>query len=426
VPVIGTRLGIMVMGLTDTIVVGRYSTTELGYVALGWAPTAVVLTTGIGLLSGVQVMTARRMGEGRPEATGAVVRRGVTYAFWLGLASTLILALFGPALIAATGVEPDLARGSGRVLVLFAWSLTPGLIAVVLSSYLEAIGRPGAALWTMWAANGLNLVLQLLLVPGAFGLPAMGAEGSAIGTALARLGLMALLLAYLVRMKDARALGLFARPSRDLAAEVEQRRIGYGGGLALFAETGAFSAMNVIAGWVGGLALAGWAVVLNVAAVIFMVPLGISAAASVMVARAHGAGDRPGVARAGLVAFGVSAAFTGVVTLILWPGAGFVAGLYTRDPALVAVVAGALVLACLFLIADGLQVVGAHMLRSRGDVLVPTLVQIVCYAAVMLPLGWALALPAGLGLNGIVWAVTAASFLSAGLLVARFWILARR
>jgi MATE family multidrug resistance protein len=146
----------------------------------------------------------------------------------------------------------------------------------------------------------------------------------------------------------------------------------------------------------------------------------------VLVGRAHGAGDRPGVARAGRVAFGVSAAFTGAVTLALWPGAGLVAGLYTRDPALAALAAAALSLACLFLIADGLQVVGSHMLRARGDVLVPTLVQVLSYAVVMLPLGWALALPAGLGLNGIVWAVTAASFLSAGLLVGRFGLLARR
>jgi MATE family multidrug resistance protein len=425
-PVVGTRLGIMMMGLTDTIVVGRHSTTELGYVALGWAPAAVVLTTGIGLLSGVQVMTARRTGEGRPDLTGAVLRRGLVYAFWLGLAASILLSVMGPAFLRATGVAPDLAAGAGRVLVVFAWSLVPSLIGVVCSSYLEALGRPAQAMWAMWAANLLNLAFQLVLVPGGFGLPAFGAVGAAWGTFAARLALMIALGVYLVRMADARALGLFLRPARDRAAEFEQRKIGYGGGAALFVETGAFSGMNVIAGWIGGLAVAGWAVVLNFAAIVFMVPLGLAAAASVLVARAHGADDRPGVARAGLTAFLVTIAFTGAVSLIVWPGAGSIAGLYTRDPMLAAAVSGALVLACLFFVADGLQVVGSHMLRARGDVWLPMVVQIASYAAVMLPLGWALALPAGLGLEGIVWAVVAASLLSAGLLVWRFWALARR
>ena len=425
-PVVGSRLGIMVMGLTDTIVVGRYSTAELGYVALGWAPTAVIMTAGVGLLSGVQVLTARRIGEGRPEATGAVLRRGVAYAFWLGLISTVLTVAFGPAFLRATGIEPDLARGAGPVLQLFAWSLTPTLIGVAMSSWLESHGRPAVAMWAMWAANALNLVLQLILVPGGLGLPAMGAQGAALGTIAARLALMAALAVFIWRMRDGRALGLFARPAPDRAAQVEQRRIGYGAGLALFAESSAFSAMNIVAGWVGGPAVAGWAIVLNVAAVIFMVPLGLGAAASVLVGRAHGADDRPAVRRAGKAALSVTVAFTGLVTLLVWAAPGFIAGLYTRDPALTALTAGALSLACLFLIADGLQVVAAHMLRARSDVTLPTLVQVLSYAVVMLPLGWALAVPLGLGLNGIVWAVVAASLLSAGLLVTRFWVLARR
>jgi len=425
-PIIGSRLGIMVMGLTDTIVVGRWSTAELGYVALGWVPMAVMMTAGVGLLSGVQVLTARRMGEGRPDATGAVLRRGVVYAFWLGVVATALTVAFGPAFLRTTGIEPDLARGAGPVLQLFAWSLTPTLIGVVMSSWLEAQGRPATAMWAMWAANALNLVLQLILVPGAFGLPALGAQGAALGTIAARIAMMAALAVFIWRMREGQALGLFGRPEPDLAAETEQRRIGYGAGLALFAESSAFSAMNIVAGWVGGPAVAGWAIVLNVAAVIFMVPLGLGGAASVLVGKAHGADNRPALAAAGAAAFAVTIVFTGLVTLTVWAAPGFIAGLYTRDPALTALTAGALSLACLFLIADGLQVVGAHMLRARGDVLIPTLVQVLSYAVVMLPLGWALALPAGLGLNGIVWAVIAASFLSAGLLVTRFWVLARR
>jgi MATE family multidrug resistance protein len=422
-PVVGTRLGVMVMGLTDTVVVGRHSATELGYMALGWAPTAVVLTTAMGLLAGVQVLTARRAGEGRPEATGAVLRRGVVYAFWLGVASSLALIAFGPALLRLSGVDPDLAEGAGRALRIFSLSLTASLLGVVLSSWLEALGRPGRAMAAMWLANGVNLAFDLVLVPGGFGLPALGAVGAGWSTFGARLFLLLALAAFVLRLPDVRALGVCARPPRDRAAEAEQRRIGYAAGAAFFVETTAFSGMNIVAGWVGGLAVAGWAIALNVAALIFMAPLGIAAAASVLVGRAYGAGDWTGVARAGKLSFGLTTALLAVVSLAVWLQAKGIARLYTTDPALVALTAAALVLACLFFIADGLQVVTSQVLRACGDVWLPTYVQIASYAAVMLPLGWALAVPAGLGLSGIVWAVIVASLMSAGLLLARFaWV----
>src|SRR5215470_9944661 len=84
-PVVVSRLGIMTMGLTDNIVVGRYSAEQLGYLALGWAGTSAVLGSAMGLLSGVQVMASRALGEAEPARAGAALRRGLVYGFWVGL-----------------------------------------------------------------------------------------------------------------------------------------------------------------------------------------------------------------------------------------------------------------------------------------------------------------------------------------------------
>src|SRR5436309_6028005 len=108
-PVVVARLGIMAMGLSDAVVVGRYSATQLGYHALAWAPTSVVVTMAIGLLSGVQVMTARAIGEGRRAETGAVLRRGLSYSLWIGVTSAAALALLGPVFLHAIGLEKSLA-----------------------------------------------------------------------------------------------------------------------------------------------------------------------------------------------------------------------------------------------------------------------------------------------------------------------------
>ena len=423
-PVILARLGIMAMGLTDAIVVGRYSARELGYQALGWAPTAIILTMSVGLTSGVQVMTARYIGQGRPEAAGGVLRRGLVYSLWIGIASTAALILAGPPFLRAMGLSPDLAAGAGRALVVFALSLPPYLAAVAASQFLEALARPTPGMVAMWIANAVNLGLDLLLVPGAFGLAPLGAVGAAWSTCGARVVLAIMLLAYIATMKDARALGVFARPADGRAAAAEQRRIGYGAGVSYFFETAAFGGMNIIAGWLGALAVATYAVVLNVAAFVFMIPLGLATATAVLVARSHGADDARGVRRAAGLGFAACGVGTGVITAVVFVAARPIASAYVAEPEVLERATAALRLACLFLVADGLQVVAAQSLRARGDVWAPTAIHMASYG-VMLPLGWALAHPAGLGVSGIVWAIIVSSLASASLLLGRFWLVRR-
>ena len=425
-PVVISRLGIMTMGLCDAIVVGNYSARELGYHALAWAPTSVILTMAIGLLTGVQVMTARAIGEGRRERTGAVLRRGLGYSFWIGLASVAALLLGGPPFMHHIGLEADLADGATRALLIFTWSLPFYAVSVTAITWLEGLSRPGPAAWAMWAANIVNLGLLLLLVPGTFGLPAMGAVGAAWATTGARAFLAFAMLGYIALMPEARALGVFAKPERDRPAEIEQRRIGYGSGASNFLEVAAFASLNVVAGWISALAVAAWAIVLNVVAIVFMVPLGLATGAAVLVGGAYGARDTPGINRAGAVAFAVTLVFGILISLVIWPAAELIARGYTRDAATLAMAVPALILCCVFLIPDALQVVVAQALRARGDVWLPTYTHLTSYVLVMMPLAWWLAIPMKLGIIGMVWAVVLASFLSAGLLLARFWMLSRR
>jgi MATE family multidrug resistance protein len=425
-PVVLARLGIMGMGLSDAIVVGRYSAAELGYHALGWAPATVVVTMVIGLLSGVQVMTARALGEGRPEQTGAVLRRGLVYSFWIALAATLLLVIGGPPFLHAIGLEPRLADGASRPLIVFALSTIPYAVSVAASFWLEGLSRPGPAAVAMWAANAVNLALDLLFVPGTFGLPALGAVGGGVATLGARTALAVFLLAYIGLMPEARALGVFARPPRDPYAEAEQRRIGFGAGLSNMFETAAFNSLNIIAGWISALAVAGWAIVLNVSAIVFMCPLGLATAAAVRVGRAYGARDPAGLRLAAGVAFAVTAAFAFLVSLLVWPSAGLIVQAYTRDPPTLAIAAPSVALAAAFFVPDALQVVTAACLRARSDVWVPSATHLASYIVVMAPLAWWLGARQGLGVQGLVIAVIVASVISCGLLLGRFWMLARR
>ena len=425
-PVVVARLGVMAMGLSDAVVVGRYSATQLGYHALAWAPTSVVVTMGMGLLTGVQVMTARVIGEGRRDLTGAVLRRGLAYSLWIGAVSALVLLVGGPLFLHAIGLPGDLADGASPVLRIFCLSLPGFTLSVAAASWLEGLSKPGPAAWIMWIANGLNLAVDLLLVPGAFGLPALGAMGGAWATTIARSFLAIATLSYIALMPEARALGVFAKPARDRAAEAEQRRIGFGAGASNFFEVAAFASLNIIAGWIGGLAVAAWTIVINVAAIVFMVPLGLATGAAVRVGRAYGARDPAGVTRAAGVAFAVAALFGVLVMLGIWPSASLVARGYTGSAATLAMAVPALALSTLMYMPDALQVVVAQSLRARGDVWLPSFTHLTSYFVVMMPLAWWLAIGMRLQVIGLTWAVVVASFVSGGLLLARFWLLTRR
>jgi len=425
-PVVLSRVGIMAMGLVDTIVVGRHSSTELGFNALGWAPTAVVLTTSIGLLSGVQVLTSQAIGEGRAAATGAILRYGALYALLIGVAAALLLGLLGGPLLQALDLAPGLAAGATPVLQLFAISLIPILVADTGVFWLEAHGRPLPATAALWATNLVNLALNLWLVPGDSGLPVEGAVASAWATLISRLALLALVWWLIIAWPEARRLGVFAKPVRDRAMTAELRRIGYGAAGSYFIESLAFSAMSVLAGWIGAVAVATWAIVINVAALVFMVPLGLATATAVLVGHAYGARDMAGVRHAGWLGFVATTLVLVVISAIIGFGNEAIAAGYTRDPAVIATTAAALLLACLFFAADGLQVVAAQACRAQSDVWMPMATHLVSYTLVMMPLGYALAIPLGLAVQGIVWAIIAASLLSALLLWGRFLWLARR
>lgn len=424
-PTVLARLGIMAMGLTDAIVVGHHSAEELGYHALGWAPTATILTAAVGLLVGVQVMAARYVGEGRSAETGLVLRRGLGYGAAIGIVSTIGLYFGGPPLLYLSGIEPPLAAGAAAALRIFSLSLLPYVLCCACTFWLEALGRPIPGMVAMWLANGVNLALNLWLVPGTSGFGVEGAVASAWATFGARTALAAMLFVYLWQWRGSRTHGVFA-PAPDDGRGPEQRRIGYGAGASYFVEAAAFSGMSFVAGLLGSLEVAAWAVVLNVAAIIFMGPLGLASATAVLVGRAFGGRDRAGVLRGGLLGFAVTFVLTAIVCAIVWAGADVIGRAYSADVALLRLVAPALVLSCLFFIADGLQVVASNALRARGDIWLPTVIHIGCYAVVMLPLGWWLAHPAGLGLDGIVWSVIIASLLSATMLVGRFLLLARQ
>lgn len=424
-PVVGSRLGFMLMGLMDTLVVGHYSAAELGYHSLAWAPTSIFLVTSIGLLVGIQVKTAHFVGGDEPHRIGPVFRRGMVYAVVLGIVAAFVLFLAGPGLL-HLAVKPEMADGASGPLLVFALSMPFYMIAVAGSEFLEGLGRTRPGLVFTWAGNIINGGLLFLLVPGIVTIPGIdsdGAMGAAISTLVARGFVMVALMIYVLTLPGIAKYGLLKKHAPDPQGAREQRQIGYAAGASYFIEVAAFAGMTLYAGRISEEAVAVWAIVLNFASIVFMVPMGLAIGCSVLVGRAYGAGDMPGLARMGRVSFTAAAAFMMSVCIVVLIGSQWIAAGYTSDDTLRAGVQAALLLSCLFFVPDGVQVVTAQALRARQDVVVAPVLHYIAYGLFMLPLGYVLALHFAHGVPGLIYAAAVASWVSAILLQARFmWL----
>lgn len=419
-PVIVARAGILTMATADTVMLGHYRATDLAWYGIGVVPFVLLMLIGIGLLTGTLVMTSHARGAGTPQECGAVWRRSLPYAVLIGAVATLLSRLAEPVFL-ALGQSPDIAAGGARVTEIAGMALVPTMLYVTTGFFLEGLARPAPGMIIVVCANVLNIGLNWLLIFGNAGLPAMGAEGAILATSLTRLGMAVAILSYVWWMSDRDAFAVRLRPSGRWWREGrEQWRLGYAAGVSQGVETAAFNSLTIMAGLIGPVALAAYAVIMNVTALVFMMALGLGAATAVRVGAARGAGDGHGIAAAGWVGLGTTVAVMGGFSILLFTFPEAVAALYSDEPALRAALPALIVVLAFVVVPDGGQVVMAYALRGAGDAWVPTASHMFSYLAVMIPTGWLLAFAAGHGTAGLLEAIAFASLVSLAILVLRF------
>ncbi|MGZ8458122.1 MAG: MATE family efflux transporter [Gemmatirosa sp.] len=415
VPVAAVQVGLMLMGVVDTMMVGRISPSALAAVALGnlYFFNATALATGI--LLALDPVVAQAVGARDHDAVGHGVQRGILLALLLSIPTALTL-LPAAAVLRALGQPPEVIDAASR----YVWLSIPAVPAllgfVVLRQTLQALGQTRAIVLTIVAANLLNAVLDWALIFGRLGLPALGTDGSAIATTIARAA-MALLLLGMAWPRLRPTLRPWHRDSARPAALWRLARIGGPIGFQQLLEFSAFGAIGLLMGRLGTIAMAGHQATINLASLTFMVPLGVGAAAAVRVGRAVGAGDAAGARRAAgaSMVWGVGFMLVSAVVLLLAPRA--LARLYTPDTAVIAVAATLIPLAGIFQMFDGLQVVSLGVLRGVGDTRVPMIVNVVGFWLVGLPIGAWLGLRRGMGPAGL-WLGLVAGLVAVGVVLA--------
>ncbi len=425
-PIVGGQLAMTGLSFIDTVMAGRLSARDLAAVAVGgsvWSATGLFF---LGVLMALPPSVAMLAGGGRERRVGPLARQGLWLSLGLAAVAVAVVCNARP-LLGAFAVEPEIVPVVVGYLRAIAWGVPAWFAYLALRFVCEGLGDTRPVLYFGLLGLPVNALGNWVLMYGKLGFPALGAVGCGYATAIVWWTQLAALALYVGLRPRFRRLHLLARldPPRR-AALGELLRVGLPIGVAIFVEASLFAMAALVIGSLGTVAVAGHQVALNFVAVTFMVPLGISMAATVRVGRAAGARDAAALRRAAGVGVGLAMAAQAVHAVVMVALPRRIAGLYTGDPQVIAAAAELLLLAAVFQLSDGLQASAAGCLRGLKDTRAPMGITLLAYWLIGFPLGYALAVGRGWGAPGMWIGLIAGLTLAALLLAARLYRVTNR
>ncbi len=377
-PMILSNLTMMLIGVTDVILLGWLGPSELAAGALGHNLAMIFAIFCMGLMTATAPMMASE--KGRMAHSVRDIRRTVRQGFWSALAVMIpIWAILwnAEAILIAAGQQPDLSADAAIFVRAYMWSILPFICFLVLRNFVAALERPIFAMVVSLGAVIANAVINYGLILGNYGLPQLGLLGAGIGSTITnflQLGVMLAVVSLHPKFRRYKLLGRWWRA--DWARFRQIWRLGLPIGVTMGFEGGVFAIAILLMGLINEASVAAHAIALQIASLTFMVPMGLAQAATVRVGLAYGRRDATGITRAGWTGFVLGTGFMAVmaVFIYLFPEALiriFITPVDAETTQVFNLAVGFLMVAAIFQIVDGAQVVGAGMLRGLHDTTVP-------------------------------------------------------
>ena len=417
VPAVVVQVGLMFMGVVDTVMVGHLDHTALAAAAVANVYVFGGIVWGMGLMMVLDPIVSQALGAGDVAGIQRGVQRGVILAAILTVPITLVN-LPGEWVLGALGQSPEIVPLAARFTRATLPGVFPFLLFLVFRQTLQAMQRMAPIVWTIVIANLTNVLLNWVLIYGKLGAPAMGAVGSGLATGLSRFVLAGGLL--LLGWPELRtALLPWRKDTLQAAAVGRMLTIGFPIAVTMALEYGAFACVGLMMGSLGTVQMASHQVALNLASLTFMVPLGVAGAGAVLVGRAIGRGDPDGMRRAAGAALLLGVGFMATTAILFTLVPAWFAGLYSSESAVVTLAAILIPIAGLFQVFDGTQAVAVGILRGAGDTRWPMAINILGFWLVGVPVSVWLGFRAGYGPIGLWWGFVAGLAAVAGLLLWR-------
>ncbi len=421
-PLVLAELGWMSMTIVDTMMVGRLpnSAVAMGAVSLGSGIFMVLALFGEGLLLGLDTLVAQAFGAGKREDCHRSLINGV----YLSIALTPFLAApvwLMERFLGAIHVDANVLSQTIPYTKALAVGLFPLLLYFAVRRCLQAMNMVRPVAFALVTANIINAVFNWILIYGKWGAPAMGTVGSGWSTAIARVYMAGVLIAYLFWYDRKHRTELLKTPvDIDLRRIKQLIALGIPAAMQFTLESGVFAMVTALIARLGAIPLATHQIALNSVAFTYMVPLGIASAAAVRVGQALGRRDPRGASAAGGTAIFIGAAFMTLAGVVLLAVPRWIARIYTTDELVIRSTAALLAAGAAFQLFDGIQSVATGALRGAGDTRTPMLCHFTAYWIIGLPLGAWLCFRRGWGALGL-WIGLSLALILIGIVLLIVW-----
>ena len=384
-PLVIGQVSQMLLGVADTMMVGRLGVTEMAVLTFANSLFYVPFVFGIGVLTSISVFTSGAKGAGDEAAGRASCRHGMYVATVLGLILLTLMSLLSLNL----GIfgQPQLVEEqTGGYFRIIMASMVPGLMSMALKNHADALDRPWPPFWIFLWGVVLNVFLNWVMIFGKLGCPAMGLEGAAWATFISRTAILVGMFIWLYLGKGMREWMTYHWFKRPVLSEIRRfLSIGFPASLQMICEVSAFSAAGLMMGRFGQTAMAAHQVALMCAATAFMVPLGLSMALSVRIGSANGAGQHQRLRKIVVSGWWLGTGWAAVGALFFLLCGTWVSSLFIDELPVIALAAKILVVVGVFQLFDSLQVGSVAMLRALHDTRVPAMMGFFAYWIVGLP-----------------------------------------
>lgn len=403
-PVMLTQLGAALVGLIDTVMVGHYSTTALAAVSFANGVFFTVMVFAMGAVMAVTPLVGQAYVRHDDRRVASLLLNGLWFTLLTGGVTCVLLGSCVP-LTGMMGQDPEVVEAARPYLIMRIAGLLPFLLFCLLKQFMEGLGNTVLAMVVTLGVNVLNIVLNWVLIFGHWGAPAMGAAGAGLASMTAWILQPVVFMAVILRRKDIQAyLSLIKHPGAAIADRGTIRELMHVGtpiGVQTTMETVLFTLSFIMVGWLSKEALAAHQITNQVADFTFMISLGVSSATTIRVSHQYGRGDRHATRMAANASVHLILMLNTIGAAVMIGLRHYIPYLFTNDEEVIGLASQLLVFAGMLQYADGLQCVGAGMLRGVTDVRVPMVITLVTYVVIALPLGYMLMFTAGLGAAGM-------------------------
>ncbi|GEC70800.1 MATE family efflux transporter [Flavobacterium flevense] len=420
-PVVISQLGHTLVQTVDSIIVGHYAgTISLAAVSLVHSVFMVVLVIGLGIAYGVTPLIAQEDGKSNYQECAQLLSNSL----WLNIISAILLFLlvYYGSMFAMHHVDQDprVVKTAKPYLLLLGVSILPLMVFQTFKQFAEGLGFTKQAMTiTIWG-NVLNLILAVILVKGMFGIPPMGVQGIGIATLTDRILMMVVIIWYVLKSRNFKQyIQHFSVRFIDFSRIYKIIKIGVPVAMQYIFEIGAFAVAALMAGKIGAMEQAAHQTAITFVAMTYMMASGIASAATIKVGNSFGSQNYFRIQKFAKVSYHLVIVFMLIFAVIFTVFNQYLPYIITSDPAVIPLAAQLLIIAGVFQLFDGAQVVGLGTLRGMGDVKTPTFITFFAYWVIGLPVAYFLGIQLNIGVKGIWYGLTLGLLTSSVLLYFR-------